>query len=69
MNFFYSFSHSHLAIWPAKKIPVFRTKPASLCKGWRGYVIPAEAGIREKRKKGEENQKRTAKNTGRSQKD
>jgi len=42
---FISLACKHLAILRDKKIPDFRIKPASLCKGWGGNVIPAKAGI------------------------
>jgi hypothetical protein len=35
IKIFYCLYIKHLSILPAKKIPVFRTKRAVLCKGWR----------------------------------
>jgi phosphohistidine phosphatase len=37
INFFYSFLYKHLSTSPAKKIPDFRIKCASLCKS--GYLV------------------------------
>jgi len=39
IKFFYSLACKQLAILEVKKIPNFRIKPASLCKGWRGNVF------------------------------
>jgi len=48
---FISLACKRLAILRDKKIPNFRTKPASLCKGWGGNVIPAKAPNPEKKSK------------------
>ena len=39
IKFFISISHKHLAIFVNRKIENFRTKRASLCKGWGDYVF------------------------------
>jgi len=49
IKFFYPISHKHLAILRDKKIPNFRIKPASLCKGEWALSFPR---TRESRKPG-----------------
>jgi hypothetical protein len=65
IKFFYSLPHKHLAISVNRKIPDFRTKRASLCKGWGDNFFlvvekkchSREGGNPEKKKKTEQIQK------------
>jgi hypothetical protein len=49
IKFFYAFVHKDLAISVNRKIENFRTKRASLCKGWGDNVFFSDVNVNDRK--------------------